>query len=339
MDLKQYIIENINQELVFSKYLGISIEDIRISIIDNCKILNSYRYEKSPSLKFKYYNDKLIARDFGDNRYSGDIFEVVGNIINKDCRSRQGFIDICSDIIVTCTKDNADIIIAKEREEKELSKNNTIIEYNSRKPNRLNYIFYEQFGINEEYFNKNVEVVDSYYINGRMSPYRYTGCDPCYAYRVNPNKIKLYFPFRTKKDIRFITNNRVPIENIDNIKKTDYTIIIKSIKDKILFDRIITEKNIKNIQILSAASETVNIPNDIHTVISKYTNKDNIYSLFDNDSAGIKGMIHLEETLGIHPIYFTLGYDSKDPTDMVKKYGYNKVYEQFDLIIKKILKI
>ena len=159
-----------------------------------------------------------------------------------------------------------------------------------------------------------------------MSPYRYTGCDPCYAYRVNPNKIKLYFPFRTKKDIRFITNNRVPIENIDNIKKADYTIIIKSIKDKILFDRIITEKNIKNIQILSAASETVNIPNDIHTVISKYTNKDNIYSLFDNDSAGIKGMIHL-------------GYDSKDPTDMVKKYGYNKVYEQFDLIIKKILEV
>ena len=73
--------------------------------------------------------------------------------------------------------------------------------------------------------------------------------------------------------------------------------------------------------------------------ISKYTNKDNIYSLFDNDSAGIKGMIHLEETLGIHPIYFTLGYDSKDPTDMVKRYGYNKVYEQFDLIIKKILEV
>ena len=43
MDLKQYIIENINQELIFSKYLGISIEDIRISIIDNCKIFNSYR--------------------------------------------------------------------------------------------------------------------------------------------------------------------------------------------------------------------------------------------------------------------------------------------------------
>ena len=117
----------------------------------------------------------------------------------------------------------------------------------------------------------------------------------------------------------------------------DYTIIIKSIKDKILFDRILNEKGITNIQVLSSASETVKITKQLYKILLKHTNSRKINSLFDSDNTGITNMKHLEETLGIIPIYFTLGYNSKDPTDMCKQYGYNKVFNHFDIIFKNIL--
>lgn len=337
MNLKDYIIDNIEQELIFNKYLNISLEDIKFSIINKAKIINSYRGESHPSMIFKYYGNKLICRDYGNSVYCGDVFEIVGNIINKNCRDKQGFIDICSDILLTCTKENSSTIIANEFEKKELLKKDTKLEYISRIPNITNYMFYEQFGINKEYFDKNITVVNRYYINDKLSSYRYSGSDPCYAYKVNPNKIKLYFPFRNKNNVRFITNNKIPIECFDSIINSDYKIIIKAIKDKILFERILNEKNINNIQVLSTSSETVNIPKEIYDILLNYTNKKIIYGVYDTDSVGIKSANKLKEELGIIPTYFTLDYNVKDPSDMVKKYGYTKVYNHFDEIFKNIL--
>lgn len=337
MDLKSWIIANIDQRIIFSKYLNIHLDDINNSIVNHIKICNNYRNETHPSLSFRYYGEKLISRDFGDSRFSGDVFEVVGYITNNDFRNKYGFVDICEHIIKTCSSETNMFYTIKKEEQKELNKKDTIIEYVIRTPTNRNYDFYKQFGITEEYFNKNIDVVDSYYINNKFSSYKYSNTDPCYAYRVNPNKTKLYFPFRTKCNTRFITNNRVIIENLDKLSDKDYTIIIKSIKDKILFDRILNEKGITNIQVLSSASETVKITKQLYKILLKHTNSRKIYSLFDSDNTGITNMKHLEETLGIIPIYFTLGYNSKDPTDMCKQYGYNKVFNHFDIIFKNIL--
>ena len=95
--MRDFILNTLDQVTIFSKYFGIPEDVIRFNISSpNDRIRNPLRNDKHPSLSFKYYSDKLICRDFGDGRFRGDIFEVVGYIINKNCKTSEGFVYILS---------------------------------------------------------------------------------------------------------------------------------------------------------------------------------------------------------------------------------------------------
>ena len=58
--------------------------------------------------------------------------------------------------------------------------------------------------------------------------------------------------------------------------------------------------------------------------------------MFDTDATGVRSAQALKEQYNTIPIYFTNGLKSKDPSDMVKDYGYSKTIIQFKNVLKKI---
>lgn len=337
MLIKDYILDNIDQILIYSYYLHIPKEDIQYNILNaNEKLCNPLRNDKHPSLSFKYYGNKLICKDFGDSRFRGDIFEIVGYVLNKNCRNSEDFVYICNDIILNCQSNFKQNLEINNYEQELISKETLEIDIDIRHPNRLDYIYWELYGIKKENINTKVFVCDRYRLNGWQTPYRYSGSDPCYAYLVNPNRYKLYFPYRNKQNRKFITNNRSPIECLHEIRYIDYICLIKGYKDKILLEQMCKEKGINNILFLPAASETVRLTDDIYNILKRYCLSGKIYTIFDTDSVGIESAKHLQDQYNTIPIYFTSNYKSKDPSDMVKDYNYKKVFTHFDNVLKQI---
>lgn len=337
MQIKDYILDVIDQAIIFSKYLGISPDDIKYTIYNpNEKIKNPLRIDKHPSLSFKYYGNKLICKDFGDGRFRGDVFEIAGYVLGKNCKNAEDFIYICNDIILRCSQDITFNIETSREELKRINKHNIEIDIDIRRPNKIDYVYWETYGINKEYLNKYVYIVDRYRLDGWQTPYRYSGVDPCYAYYVNPNKYKLYFPRRNKHQMKFITNNRCPIECLHTLKPINYIVLIKGYKDKILLNRICDEYNVNDILFLPAASETIVLPKDIYKLLISHSLSGKIFTMFDTDAAGIKSAQNLQSEYNTIPIYFTGSYRSKDPSDMVKDYGYKKVFTHFNNVLKKI---
>lgn len=337
MLIKDYILDNIDQTFIYSYYLQVPQEDIQYNIFHpNEKVRNPLRNDQHPSLSFKYYGNKLICKDFGDSRFRGDVFEIAGYILNKNCRNSEDFIYICNDIMLNCNRNLQHNLNVINCEQELINKESLQIDIDTRHPNKIDYTYWELFGIRKENLNKKVFVCDRYRLNGWQTPYRYSGTDPCYAYLVNPNRYKLYFPYRNKHARKFITNNRSPIECLHEIKYIDYICLIKGYKDKILLEQMCEDKGINNILFLPAASETVVLPQDIYDILKRYSLSRKIFTIFDTDAVGIKSAKQLQEQFGTIPIYFTSNYKSKDPSDMVKDYSYKKVLTHFDSVLKQI---
>ena len=98
---KDYILNTLDQVHIYSVFLNIPETEINNCIcLRNYKISNPLRYDPNPSVSFKWYGNKLIFRDFADYRYRGDVFEIVGLILKKNCTNNKDFIEICSNMLL-----------------------------------------------------------------------------------------------------------------------------------------------------------------------------------------------------------------------------------------------
>jgi len=327
---------SLNQELIFSIYFDLSISDINWSTISNYnRLSNPFREDDNPSLSFKWYAGKLIVRDWGDSRYSGDVFKVIGYILNRNCYVNTQFIEICEDILVKYynfkTPDNDEYkILSKEKDIHN-------IEYKTRILQKRDYNYFNKYGITNKSVDLNVEAVSRYSMNGIVTGYRNSFNDPCYKYIINRDFVKLYFPNRHKQSIypRFITNNILFIEDITELQQCNDIIICKSIKDKLLLNQFLDILKITDIKIHTSNSESPTIQYDIISLLNKYSIY-NVYSMFDNDSVGLQNMKVLEEEYNIKPLIFSTNPNAKDPTDFYKEFGYDKTLNSFKHIIQLI---
>lgn len=336
MNKKDFIIDNIDQREIYHIYLGIDIEDINVCLSNNkYKISNPLRVDKHPSVSFKYYGQKLILRDFADTRFRGDVFEIVGYILNKNCRNPIDFQDICDDIIDKCQRHIKRVETIKLEEQKIIERKQLIIDIDARPMNVSDIKYFSKQGLLKDTIEEFIIPVGSYYLNGWQAPYRYRCNDPCYAYYIGRNKFKLYFPYRSKNDIKFITNNRFPIECINKLTYKDYIILTKAYKDNCLIIQFLRQLNIQNIQALPISGETVRLNKDIIDLLRKRNSK-GIITLFDNDRTGIEATQYYEQEYKTIPWYFTIEHGGKDPTGMVEKCGYKTTLNRFKELIEKL---
>ncbi len=325
--IKEYILNNTTEETIFSYYLNVPISDIIDSINNKSfKIKNKHRFEKNPSITFTNHN-RLRMVDYGSREWTGDCFHIVGKVLRKNCNDSKEFMYILNDIITNVIKQNTQYIgidIPVTTKKVELTKIDILI----RDFNKLDYDYFFQFGIKKESLI-NTFAIENYWINDILNVYEYKKNNPCYCYYLGKidNTIlwKLYFPYKTEN--RFITNNKLCIENINEIKGNKILLLTKSQKDKILLRQIFKDLNIRIIDVFSTNSEAIHISESIINYLkSKYNI---IVSMFDNDKAGINGTEYLINTYKIYP-FFLIGCKailSKDISDSVKDYGYKKILD------------
>lgn len=330
----------LSQEKIYSIYFKIDIKDITWSTIDNWnKLSNPFREDSNPSLSFKWYNDKLIVRDWGDSRWNGDVFKVIGYILNMNCYVNTQFITICNDILIRYYNDANNNTPLNNEEYKVIAKVKTItkIDTKIRTLQKRDYNYFNAYGILNKTVDKYVEAVIRYDVNDIRTAYKNDARDPCYKYTVNHIFTKLYFPNRHKKSVlpRFVTNNILQIDDITDIQYSNDKILVKSVKDKMLVIQILETFNISrnDIDIHTASSETASFKLDILTLLRENT-KYHIYAMFDADKTGIISMNELKTNADIIPLIFSS--EAKDPTDFYKAFGYDKTIEVFKQIINQI---
>lgn len=332
MTLKDYIFKNLSQVSIFAKYLNLNESDIQDSInFKNHKIKSPLRRDSDNSLSFRYYGDRLICRDFGNVEWSGDIFDIVGKVINKNSRNSNEFIEICKHIINNVNITNS----VKITQNKDNTDDPVKIEIRSRNFSTKDMRYFWQFFIPNQSILDNYICVNSFSINGYKSNYMYSSDDPCYAYINNPGCYKLYFPFRKKNEIRFISNNKCPIELLDKIVKKDHTILIKAFKDKQLMDHVCRILDINNTQFIPLASESARLDNTLVSYLRSKTNKQ-IHTMLDLDACGIDSGMFYNREYGFNNIVIGEDKSTKDPTDLARKIKLEKFVERFYNIYKNL---
>tara|TARA_R110000868_G_scaffold28617_4_gene107114 strand:+ start:11760 stop:12737 length:978 start_codon:yes stop_codon:yes gene_type:complete len=155
----------------------------------------------------------------------------------------------------------------------------TKLNIKSRKWNKVDEEYWDQFGLSTEFLqNNNVKALENYWINDKLV-YWYTEYDPVYSYEFGNAKRKLYRPMSKKKEYRFLTNVKDDTWQGKLPKSANILIITKSYKDVLVL-------NILGYASTAPQSEAANIEESIITNLKSRFKK--IYLLYDNDTPGKK---------------------------------------------------
>lgn len=353
---KDYILSKVSQITIFATYLGISDKIIQYCIDSGELICSPLRDDKHPTAGFRYNNKgKLKFRDFGNDLYWGDAFDIVATVMNAmynkvyDIKNKEDFIKVLRHITFTFK----DIFYGEDKDINMINEiNNAIVKIKRKKPiielvtrdwNEKDINYWKQFGIDIRWLNINfVYPIDQYYIDRKVNPYPkyfYDRKDPCYAYMLGKDRngiynIKLYFPNRKHDYTRFITNCN-HLEGIYNLDRNDYDIIVitKSTKDRLAIGAAInrmqslyggdttnsTDFNV-NIGCINIPHETYKLrQNEYDWLKSKLKTNGNIVCLMDNDRTGIRETIWIKNNYDIIPILIPKDkYTAKDFAELVQ---------------------
>ena len=295
---KKYVLENYSQVGLFARYLGIAESDIEYCIQSNRKICNTLRGDKNPSLSFRWFGSKLRMKDYANNTYNGDIFDLVGLLTNNVPSIPIGFVNICKDINKNNTTINYNINnvipISKIKEVSEF------ITY-KRNWNGNDYLYWNSYYLPLDYLSyKKVFPVETAYKNNSII-YADKSNNPCYCYQygvVNDKSIvKLYLPYTSRNSSfpRFFTNNKSALECFNDIQGGECLLITKSTKDKLVFDYIIEDITTKKMHLIflkgkyttiAFSSESARLSPLQYEGLSKLYKK--IIINVDNDGEGIR---------------------------------------------------
>lgn len=373
---KKFILENISQVSIFSKYLDIS-ETIILDCIENNSLIHSpirptNKIDSDPSCGFKFNNKgHLKMRDFG-GYFWGDCFDLVCLILNKandyklSVLNPEHFVYILNHIaiqfnIINGIPDNITIIRENIKKVKSATK---IIEFEIRDWDKYDKDIWINKHKNLITFDDLNEAlvypVERFWIDPLSQPnpkYYYSKNDPCYAYYQGSystyDLIRLYFPKRSNnieiKAPKFISNSQV-IQGLTHFNGLyDFIIITKSYKDVIILKKLIELSDFPlkgfSIGIIALPSENYYISDKVFEFILshlKYKDPYNILLLLDFDRTGRRTVHYTINNFSTKYMFLTNGifglpnYGAKDPSEFVEKYGVKNSLTIVNSIYEKI---
>lgn len=264
--------------------------------------------DNDPSMIIFYSNEENLYRfkDFSTGKY-GDAIDIV--LTHYDLVDRQQAYRKVLEIF----KDNniPRITNSFQKEIKEIS------EYKIRKWNNADAIFWKQFGISGGFLKEyNIKPLQSYTIKiskGDSNKDLKFDLGMCYGYFTKENELyKIYQPNRKTAKFLKVKEYTQGEEQLTYNKKC--LIIASSLKDIGSFKAL----KFKNVDLIAPDSENVTIT---ATQINKYRQHyQYIFTMFDNDIAGMQAMQKYENEFGIPYIYFNV---EKDIAECVKQHGIN----------------
>lgn len=300
---KQFILNNITEEDIFERFLG-------IKVVYNTLVRNPLRDDKNPTASFKFVNDRIQFRDWSEP-FSRDCFNVVQFIYRCDyykslriVASVFNLMEVPSDIPV--------INIDNIERMRNLSVKKTELRIKSIPFNKKHIEYWKQFHIPVELLHKfNVVPISGYWLNGDYKPCS----DIAFAYCFGGYNYKLYFPNR--KAVRFLQNCTV-IQGYNKLPEYgSHCVLTKSYKDVIALSMF-------GIIGVACSSETV-LPT-VEQYSDLYNRFDNMFYLGDNDYRGKRAAVNYKHSFNLDIILFPKD-EPKDFTDNLKKYGINEMID------------
>lgn len=341
---KQYILENISQVSIFSKYLDIS-ETVILNCIETGNLIISpvrplHDTDNNKSCGFKYDNrHKLKMRDFG-GYFWGDCFDLVCLILNKSNNNNlsievpSNFVTILKHIAIQFSMaEGVPENITNIRENIYKVRSATkVIDLDIRQWNSIDKTIWIKklhgllsFKDLEEGY---VYPIERFWVDQSSQPeakYYHSNNDPCYAYYQGSyggvNLIRLYFPLRGIKnntkygEPKFITNSPV-IQGLMQFNGIyDIIIVTKSYKDILVLYKLIELSRFSftgelRIGIIAYPSENYYMNDNLYNwLISHLKDKDssNIYMFLDFEYVSRKSVKYVVDKYGINYMFLTNG--------------------------------
>lgn len=317
---KEFILERITQEEIFCKYLGF--EEIKFGKL----FINPLRdNDDTPSSTFSYDSRGMLKfSDWpmrGRKNWSIDCFNVVQLLYN--CTFKQALIKIYAHFnldVNDLPSFSKEIAILRNNIKQQNSKKE--IKVDLKKWNKKEIEYWSQYYISEETLALyNVYPVQNVWINGNQF-YSYSHKDIAFVYFLGGNVLKIYFPYRSHKEIRFIQSSTSILEGSQQLSLTGETCIItKSYKDVMCLNEF-------GIESVAKASETIILTDRQYEILSNRF--DQLYTLFDYDKVGIKNAVEHRIKYNIPILMFDKNQDEKDFSDNLKKYGINHMLDYIE---------
>lgn len=351
---KNHILNKVSQVTIFATYFNISPETIQYCIDSGNLICSPIREDIHPSFGFRYDNrGRLKGKDFA-GYFWGDCFDAAAFVISRlenrriNIANKGDFIHVLKHIMITHKQffyggeQDKTLTDAIKLSIDSIRKKKPNIELVVRDWNKYDEEYWQQFGVNLIYLNRNfVYPVDQYYIERNVNPepkYYYDTKDPCYAYLLGHKKgylpsIKLYFPNRPHGSTRFITNAN-HLEGIYNLYYNDYDYIVltKSTKDRLslgcTWDSLSLgySKQPLKVGFINIPHETYRLREFEYTwMISKLNFDGKLISLMDNDRTGLEEAQWLRKTYNIQPIIIPKELGAKDFAELRSKYDITQI--------------
>jgi len=147
-----------------------------------------------------------------------------------------------------------------------------------------------------------------------------------YGYYNNAEELyKIYQPYNKKHKFHKVFSHTQGLDQLNYDKP--YLVITSSLKDLMCLDGFGY-----NIEVIAPDSENTMIkPYIIENLKNKY---DKVITFFDNDKAGNNAVSKYKDLYGINGTTLKL---SKDVSDSVKEYGFNKVHEELKPLLKEAI--
>lgn len=186
--------------------------------------------------------------------------------------------------------------------------------------------YFDKYNISVSTLKKfNVYPIYCFWVNGKLKPYKYSNISPMYAYSIY-NKFKIYRPFGKENSKWFSNTNRYDIQGLQQLVKKGHTLIItKSLKDVMVLHEL-------GYNSIAPMNENTLIPENIMSDLKSRFER--IILLYDNDLAGILGMLKMKNkyklTCRFIPIYYK---NIKDISDFIYTYGKYKTINLLNKIL------
>ena len=293
-------------------------------------------YEDSKASCNIYYDrrsDTYKMKDFGNDTFSGDCFDIVGKIKDLDCNSSGGFVDILKTI-------NRDLLLGIDENDESFVVSVTIPADKPKKQSENNPVstpkktkfysatqqsfsaketeFWQQYGISSEtlkaYKVFSLREFQSENSEGKPFTFHSTNSEPMFAYQ-GKRYVKIYRPF---SEIRFLYGGTTPDNYCFGLEmlpaKGDTLFITGGEKD-------VLSLVAHGFHAICFNSETSNIPQSIIKKLS-YRFK-HIILLYDTDKTGLDASFKHEQqltNLGVKRLVLPLAgtKEEKDISDYFK---------------------
>lgn len=301
-------IEDIDPYEVFHTYIG-TVPNV------NKTIKTPFKSERTPSFRFYVSKEGILKFKCYSTGHGGNCIDFVAALYNIDYK--EAIVKIINEVYgdkkvykvqgtTAYVKPTPSVYVPKAEAKIEVILRDWVIE---------DIDYWKQYGLTiDDLYKYDVKPCSQVWIYIDKMYYNYTTVkDLCYRYLIN-GRYKIYRPFIMKKG-RWLSNmTRKEVQGFAQLpEKGELLVITKSLKD------IMVLKKYLNVDSISFGSESMTVTKEIADYL--YTRFKTIILFYDNDEAGLTNMERISKETNIPYVSIDVELESKDPSDLYKKYG------------------